>query len=174
MDFPIISKATFAQSTKSRRWTGVLVTVTTLLSTFSSFAKNLDPQIKLLSAVFLEQQFTAICGIKNPSFLAETSGPLGTMAAYSQYIKEEVIIGLTSEEISSVLGQAANSARSGARTKLQEFSAGPGMIDEQRLRIWCETVAKPDAIKIISMFEHKHDLSHCKILGISDLSDCAP
>jgi hypothetical protein len=134
-----------------------------LVVTSPGSANDLNRQIKLLSVVYLGQQTTNMCAIDRPSFLEETSGPLGPMSVYAQHIKEEVMAGLRPEEITPVLVQAADFARSQARAKLSEFSIVPGMIDKQRLRNWCETVAKPYALKIMTMHDHQHDLFRCDI-----------
>jgi hypothetical protein len=151
-----------------------LVMSAIILCTSSGFAKSVDQHVNILSVVFLAQQISAICGLKHPEFLEDARGPLGTMSNYSQYFKEEVVIGLSSEEASSVLLQAAGFARSAARAKLLEFAIIPGVVDDLRLHNWCETVAKPKVKNIITMFENKHNLFHCKIIGGTELTGCAP
>jgi len=141
------------------------------------FAQDYDRQVKLLSVVYLGQQFSNMCAIERPTFLDEARGPLGPMSVYAQHIKEEVVSGLPPERIPSVLVQAATAARAGARAKLAEFASGPATLDKARLLNWCETTAKPYALKIIAMHDHQHDLFRCDSPGKSDQGfwarDCA-
>jgi hypothetical protein len=132
------------------------------------FAQDHDRQVKLLSVVYLGQQFSNICAIENPTFLDETRGPLGPMSVYAQHIKEEVMSGIPPEQVSIVLVQAANAARAGARAKLAEFASGPATLDKARLLNWCETTAKPYAQKIMAMHDHQHDLFRCDSPGKSN------
>lgn len=158
------------------RIAGLAATLTIVLGS-PVFAQDRDRQVKLLSVVYLGQQFANMCSIDSPNFLDETRGPLGPMTVYAQHIKEEVMSGLPPEQIPSVLVQAADAAKAGARAKLAEFSVGPAMVDKARLLNWCETTAKPYALKIIAMHDRQHDLFRCDMLGKSDQGfwsrDCA-
>jgi hypothetical protein len=171
------TKSLFAWSMKYIYRIGGLVSALVLVVGPPVFAQDYDRQVKLLSVVYLGQHFSTMCAIERPTFLDETRGPLGPMSVYAQHIKEEVMSGLPPEQISSVLVQAANAARSGARAKLAEFAVGPATVDKARLLNWCETTAKPYALKIMAMHDHQHDLFRCDRPGKSDqglwLRDCA-
>ena len=141
------------------------------------FAQDHNQQVKVLSAVYLWQQYSNMCAIERPAFGDETRGQLGSMSVYAQHIRAEVVSRLPPEKIQSVLVQAATAARAGARAKLTEFVVGPAKVDRVRLRNWCETTAKPYTLKIMAMHDHQHDLFRCDAPGKSDrgywLRDCA-
>lgn len=114
----------------------------------------------LLTTPFLAQNITAVCGARDRRFLLETSGPHGTMHAYAQHIKEEVIASLRPSEFETVLRSAAEAARTLARGMLRELADASPSIEADRLDTWCQTFAKSLVRRVIA----EHDAAHDRFL----------
>ena len=120
-------------------------------------ARNLEQLAGLLTQPFFAQNVAAVCGARDRSFLWETRGPHGTMHAYAQHIKEEVIAGLEPSEYERILRTAANVARTSARAMLQDLADVSPSVEDARIDKWCDTFGKTLVRQVITEHDAAHD-----------------
>jgi hypothetical protein len=77
-------------------------------------------------------------------------------------MKEEIISGLTGEEVKIIIQSAAEVALDKARRQMQIISKGDPRIDAAQLkanvRSWCNTVATPFIRSVLVLRDQHHDL----------------
>lgn len=100
-------------------------------------AVDIETLARLLYPPYLAMNYAAICALRDPTFHQETSGPRGSMPAYMQHIKEEVIASLTPAEAQSVMVKAADASKARARADLRALAHGD-TIDHALISAWCE------------------------------------
>ena len=118
-------------------------------------AVDIETLARLLYPPYLAMDYAAICAVRDPKFHQETSGPRGSMPAYSQHIKEEVIASLTPAEAQSVMTKAADASKARALADIRELATGD-VVDPAVVRRWCETHAKRVIRGVIDTHENRH------------------
>lgn len=119
-------------------------------------AANVDQLVRILSSVYLLHNLTSVCAAQDRKFLEETSGSRGTMAFYSQHVKEEVIDGLLESEAYGILRRAADAAKSTALMAVRGLAAPSPDVERRRLQAWCESSVK----LLVRQYVADHDLHH--------------
>lgn len=112
---------------------------------------------RMIFAADLAEQYVAVCGLANPLFAAENSGPLGNMHQYAAHIREEATASLSNSETLSVLKSGADAARAEASSEMKPLETSPHALDPARLRAWCDGTAREFVHQVIAIHDQHHD-----------------
>ena len=113
----------------------------------SAKAKDLGVLTRVLQAAFLADQGSAVCASSRLDFSAEDNAAFRSAKSYAQFIKGKVSDGLSTEDVTKVLTDAANAAKSEAQ---QAFAALRGDPDVAR---WCTQTVAPFARQVVGTYE---------------------
>jgi hypothetical protein len=133
----------------------VVISVALMLPGREVSAKEIKILVDTLASNFLAQQVSTICSVDNTSFRSETSGALGDAGKYAERVKQEVIAGLSSEEASALIFEAATKARGDALQLMTRFSAN-GLVDPVKLEGWCRTIGKALIRRLALTYDEHH------------------
>jgi hypothetical protein len=112
----------------------------------------------VLSPAYLAMNFAVVCAQQDRALLSDTGGPRGSALVYAQHIKDEVIEGLEPRDAEAVVREAANAARSVALGFVRSMAGGSPSTEAERVRTWCDSIAKPFISGVIAGHENRHDL----------------
>jgi hypothetical protein len=76
----------------------------------------------------------------------------------AQHIKDEIIENLELREAEIIVREAANAARSVALGFMRSMAGGSDQTEAERVRMWCQIVAKPFIQGVVVEHERRHDL----------------
>jgi hypothetical protein len=126
-----------------------------ILMPAAAAATYLQQLTAVLAPVFLAENFAIVCAGRDPGFIDETRVPLGSVAAYSRHMKDEVVAGLSTDELLGVLKAAADDARRRALATLRSLDGSP---DQNRvLENWCAAAAKEQVVRVITIHDRQHE-----------------
>lgn len=149
------------------RWALGIVAMAALCVQPSSavVAKDLKAIAEFVRPAYTAMNFTMLCALDDPWFLADARGPRGDALKYAEHVKNEAITSLTYEESAIVLKIAADEARSSARERLRKI------IPNQTYRYpeiasWC----RGEAMRFVRRFIEQHDANHVTLLQELELA----
>ena len=123
----------------------------------TAFAKDLEMLTRLLTPAYMVHNFSALCMDQDAQFLSDLNGGTALIDAFSEHVKQEVILDLPEAEAKTVLVWAADSALHVARLELQMLKEQTSAVPSAALKRWCDRSAKFFIVEIMSKHQEKHD-----------------
>ncbi len=121
------------------------------------FARDLEMLARVLVPAYTAQNFAALCAVDDSRFLsAELKEGVGSVAAYAQHVKIEVIVNIPEEEARRVLRMAADTARRVAWSELYQHAGGRLADQTPPLNRWCERSARPFILDLVTRHDERH------------------
>jgi hypothetical protein len=124
-----------------------LIAVVPLTAGNLTHAKDLGVLTRVAQAAFLADQGSAVCASSRLDFSTDEHATFRSAKGYAQFIKDKVTAGLTPDETTKVLADAAGAAKSEAQ---QVFSALRGDPDVAN---WCKRSVVPFVRQVVGAYE---------------------
>ena len=142
----------------------ILALIILTLGCVNADAKDIYRLAEFVRPAYTAMNFAALCARDNPSFLADTSGQLGSAFHYAEHVKNEAIVGLSQTDAVKILTLAADTARFSAIQNLHQFvQPGTDNINVGKIKNWCETDAKRFIEQLILDHDSDHDSWHAAL-----------